>query len=85
MPGLRHAPARGQPATHFSFADIAHFAEDDLVDLKDRIEQLASRQDLPVTPHWIDTAKFVLADRDQVESRHWCSSVRPAVVVVVLA
>lgn len=81
MPGLCHAPQHGQPATHFSFAEIAEFGDEDLVDLKDRIGWLASRQDLPVKPDWIDTAAFVLADRVQVESREWCSSVRPAVVV----
>ena len=81
MPGLSHAPSRGEPATHFSFADIAEFADDDLVDLKDRIQDLALRQDLPVKTDWVDTAKFVLADRNQVESRDWCSLVRPAVVV----
>ena len=81
MPGLKHAPSRGQPATHFSFADIAEFDDVDLGDLKDRIKELALRQDLPVKTDWIDTAKFVLADRNQVESPDWCSSVRPAVVV----
>ena len=81
MPGLKYAPSRGQNATHFSFADIAEFAKDDLVNLKDRIQDLVLHQDLPLKTDWIDTAKFVLADRSQVESRDWCSLVRPAVVV----
>ena len=62
MPGLQHAPIHGQPATHFSFAEIAACNDDDVDDLQARIEELAVRQDLTVKPDWIDTAEFVLAD-----------------------
>ena len=81
MPGLQHAPIDGQPATHFSFAEMAACNDDDVDDLQARIEELASSQELPVRTDWIDTAEFVLADRGQVESREWCSKVGPAVVV----
>ena len=62
MPGPRNAPQHGQPATHFSFAEIAEFGDEDLVDLKDHIEQLASRQDLPVKPDWIDACGWRVAN-----------------------
>ena len=81
MPGLKHAPAHGQPATHFSLADIATAGDDDVSDLKDRIEELALRQDLPVRENWIDSAVFILADREQVQSLQWCAMIRPAVVI----
>ena len=81
MPGLKYAPFVGQPATHFSLAEIVACNNDDLGRLHDRIVELASSQDLPVMPDWFKTAKFVLADRDQVESRVWCSMVRPAVAI----
>ena len=81
MPGLKHAPAGGQPATHFSLAEIAECNRDHLGRLQDRIEALASSQDLAVARDWFKTAEFVLADREQVESRDWCSLVKPAVVI----
>ena len=81
MPGLATAPPHGQPATEFTFADLAAADNDDVEDLKERVEELAGRQLLEVKPDWIDTASFVLADRSQVESHEWCSLWKPAVVI----
>ena len=81
MPGRAHAPTRGQPATAFGFADLARCSDGNLKDLKDRIEELASRQVLLVKAGWFKNARFVLADREQVENREWMQWWRPAVCV----
>ena len=65
----------------FAFADIVCYIDEGLEDLRDRIEELASRQDMPVNSDWHEAAEFVLADRHQVESRDWCTWEAPAVVV----
>ena len=81
MPGAKYAPDDGQPATHFTFADLALADDDDVADLQARIQELALRQELTVFPQWLETAEFVLADRRQVQSRDWCTLQDPAVVV----
>ena len=81
MPGSKYAPHQGQLSTHFQLSVNAHHCDEDVKDLQDRIEELALRQDFRVTPGWIDTAEFVLADRSQVESVQWCAEVRAGVCI----
>ena len=80
MPGLKHAPKDGQDAAPFTMAEIAECAGWGVVDVHDRIEELAAKN-MSVQPGWSDTAKFMLAGRKQVQSREWCSSVQVGVFV----
>ena len=81
MPGSAFAPHQGQASTHFKFSVIAQHCDEDVKDLQDRVEELALPQDFRVTPGWIDTAEFVLADRHQVQSSEWCARVRAGVCI----
>ena len=83
MPGVEVAP-RFQPATHFSFADIASAHGIAVGPFESRIRELASSQGLTPAADFMDTAKFVLAQREQVEERSWCAELNAGVFCAAL-
>ena len=80
MPLTQWAP-HSQPESIFSLADVASHHGVPLLALADRVSALALSQGMTPVDAFFDTARFVLATREQVEDLAWCQRVNVSLFV----